>query len=213
MKTLFTRVLIASSLIAGGSIFSAPSQAALVTVDPDSYSNHTNISSSFSGLTLSTVGGSNTNVYAVASGLSTTGSNVFGTYSTSAGYGVNWGGSSNDGLKAVFAVATDYVQIDIIGNSSGNSDRGQLTAYDSSNNVIATVTTNNLGSGDYQTLSITQGTASIAYIIATGTNNRAISLDNLKYTVGSVPEPSAIVMLGCGAVAIFGVSRRRRPRG
>lgn len=186
-------------------ISSITASAALINVDPDAFASGTDISNAFAGVTLSGPGQANSAVFSLASGLASTGSNIFG----SGDDGNEWGNGFNAGMRVDFAALTDFVSIDIIGNDS--SDDGRLLAYDAMNTLLATYTTGALGTGQVETALISRGSADIAYVIATGDANESdsISLDNLNYNSGVIPEPASIALLGLG-IAGIGYQRRKR---
>jgi len=177
--------------------------AVTISADADGFSNGTNISASFEGLTLSSVGGYSGldgQVYAWGDGLASTGINVF---ANNLSFQRQWYAGETDGfaLRADFDQPADYVAIDIIGDDYGG-DVGILYAYNSNDEPLATITTGVLGYGEVFTAQISRPGYDIAYIIAGGepTGGYTVHLDNL--TANVVPEPGTLCLLGFGALIL-----------
>lgn len=195
---------------------------AITTINPDIYSNGTDISTVFSGVTLLSIGdaiGLDGKVYArtpINSNYASTQANVFG----SAVSGTDPAGSPQNEiwqfgadvnptwqLKAIFDGLIDYVAIDFIGNDY--YEFGILEAYDSSGNLLDSAS-NPVAIGQYEiyTAEISRSLPDIKYIIASGGNGDTIYLDNLIISE-PIPAPGAILLGGIG-VGIIGWLRRRR---
>ncbi len=200
---------------------SVAAQAAIVTAEPDDFANGADISDSFSGLTLSSVGpyagtgGSlDGRVYSriaqepvfAATGISVFGNNLIGTDSASTPRNQLWYQSSSllsaYRLRADFDAPADYVAIDFITNDS--SDSGVLEAYDSTGTLLASADA--LSSGAPDTVEISRPSYDIAYIIASGVAGETLCLDNL--TANIIPEPATLLLLGLGTLGLFRRIRR-----
>lgn len=182
--------------------------AVIVTADADGYSNGTDISNSFSGITLSSVGGYSGLdgiVYAWADGLASTPSSVF---ANNLSFQREWYAGSSDGfaLRADFDQLAVSVSIDIIGDDA--SDYGELRAYNSSDDLLEQFTTPPLAYGEVYTAMINRASYDIAYIIAGGTASAGdtVHLDNLAANI--IPEPATIFLLGLGGLAL--TNRRKK---
>ena len=164
--------------------------------EPDDHPDNANISSACPGVTLVTAGGTSGPVYAVPSSFASTGNKVFGR-------AINdpyW--CSTPALRVNFALATDTVSIDVIGDDS--SDYGRLAAYSATGTLLGQVTTRQLGLDQVETLTVTTPTAQIAYALAFGVGGDCVMLDNLVYgggvsydvyckRRGTPPDPSDLV--------------------
>jgi len=177
--------------------------ALLVSVDADGYSNGTDISGAFDGITLSSVGGYpglDGLVYAWGDALASTGTNVF---ANNLSFQRQWYADYDDGfaLRADFDQPAGYVSIDIIGDDAG--DYGELLAYNSSGILIGYVMTPQLSTGEVFTATIDRDWAfDIAYIIAGGAAafGDTVHLDNL--TADVIPEPATFLLLGIGSLIL-----------
>jgi hypothetical protein len=181
----------------------------LIVVDPDAFTDGTDVSNAFPGVTLSALGNydnADSKVYARADSLASTGDNVFGT---------NWWGDPEWGfdtsfqphLRVDFSQLVMSVSIDAIGNNS--QDYGRLEAYDSTDVLLDDYETSLLTVGDVESMTVSTASPSISYILAAGKDpgvepHHTILLDNLSYVV---PEPATIALLGLGSLALL---RRRR---
>lgn len=186
-----------------------PTASALtVTVEPDDFADGIDISELLPGISLSAVGGYDNldgSVYVSPDGLASTGTNVF---ANNLSFERQWYLDDTRGfaLRADFTSPADTVAIDIIGDDP--DDIGTLTAYNAAGEIIETVTTAPLNTGQIFTAQINAGAFEIAYIIAGGQGN-TVHLDNL--TVSLIPEPATLLLLSIGAIAIR--KRRRNPQG
>ena len=145
--------------------------------DPDGFAAETNISNSFSGLTLSNNVGSGAIYAASASYGAPTGANVYAPGATAA----NGFRAGDDELRADFTVLQSTVSIDV--GSDDASDVAWLRAYDASNNLLSEVVSGSVASGGRETLTISRPSAEIAYVIAAGKGTDITPLDNLAYQI------------------------------
>ena len=183
--------------------------AILITVDPDSFADGTDISNAFSGISLSAIDGgfnvlSTPSVFSQTSSLASTGTQVFGHDGI---FVETWAEGLVADLRIDFAQATDFISLDIIANDG--FDPGFLAAYDSADALLGSFTTQgDLGSGTPETATISSGSANIAYVIASGLGGNDVALDNLIYNSATVPEPAVLALLSLGLFGI-GVARRK----
>ena len=145
--------------------------------EPDGFAAETNISSSFTGLTLSNNVGAGSIYAASASYGAPTGANVFAPGATAA----NGFRAGDDELRADFSVLQSTVSIDV--GSDDASDVAWLRAYDASNNLLSEVVSGSVASGEKETITISRPTAEIAYVIAAGKGTDITPLDNLVYQI------------------------------
>ncbi len=164
--------------------------AEIVTVDPDAYTDNTDISNAVEGVTLSSIDRDSAGpVFSRTDGHSSTGTQTFGNNGTGGivpellwfeGEGYD---GTNSILRVDFDLLIDFVSIDIINQDS--FDQGILRAFDSNNTEIdsdiATV------SGTPATLSISVDHANIAYITVAGSSVQdSVHLDNLQFNKISI---------------------------
>ena len=157
-----------------------------VTIEPDDHTAGTLLNTVDPAVTLSAIGTSTTtNVYAnIPSGSYTSTGSLGFTNDTN-----NEWWENGVRLRIDFTSPTSAVSIDAIGNDS--SDFAVLEAYDSSDNLLDTYNTALVGTSVVETMTITRGTADIAYVIASGLSGDTVNLDNLQFGQGS-SEPTAI---------------------
>jgi Zn-dependent metalloprotease len=157
-------------------VFGHVSSFSTGTSDPDAAENGARIDGFFEGVTLSNpVDGGG--IYAPFANFGApTGDLVFGPTST-----------SSDGFRefetefqADFNSLQSTVSIDV--GSDDGSDVGFLRAYDLQGNLLEEVVSNALSTGQSQTLTITRGTAEIAFVIAAGVGTDITPLDNLVFS-------------------------------
>ncbi|MDB4623711.1 Ig-like domain-containing protein, partial [bacterium] len=147
------------------------------SAEPDGFSAETNISNSFTGVTLSNNVGAGSIYAASASYGAPTGANVFAPGATAA----NGFRAGDDELRADFSVLQSTVSIDV--GSDDASDVAWLRAYDASNNLLSEVVSGSVASGGKETITISRPTAEIAYVIAAGKGTDITPLDNLVYQI------------------------------
>jgi Zn-dependent metalloprotease len=149
-----------------------------VQAEPDFASSLAPIDGLFEGVSLSNgvTGGS---VYSVlATFAPPTGTKVFGAGPTADAI---WREGVHE-FRADFAIEQFDVSLDI-GSDDGATDVGFIRAYDSDGFLIDEVISSQLDPGEYQTLTVSSATGSIAYILAAGVGNDEVALDNLQYEV------------------------------
>lgn len=216
-------------------VASAPASATLVTIDADSYQAGTDISTAFSGVTLSSIAYQGSGNYVIGSVIAeesyraTTGTNVFGNGTGFGGWNDTFapdcvltqracGFAGSNAMLIEFAELTDYVAI------QGNwiSDGASIWLYDenrvrigSCDSVFGYASTacyrplgpNASGYGNNWELSFTSLTANVKYVLASG-QAAGVGLDSLTYN--SVPEPGMLALFGVGMLGLFLGRRRQR---
>ncbi|MBL8315054.1 MAG: PEP-CTERM sorting domain-containing protein [Rubrivivax sp.] len=198
---------IAAAVACGGAM--ALAQAATVVADADAFALGTDLSNAFAGITLSAVGlgfGGGPAIFAVASAsqplepfTASTGQLVFGTNSPN--FPHLFREPSFLALRVDFSAPTDGVWIDFISNDG--ADTGFLQAFDATDNLLGTYTTASLATSQFETMSLSFGSASIAYILAGGLNGSSSGgLDHLRYNGGTVPEPATLLLVGSALLAL-----------
>ena len=180
--------------------------AAPTTIDPDAFSDGTNIGNAFAGVSLSNPGKADPRVFSLTDPFASTGPNIFGT--SHATIPQEWGDGFNGGMRADFDAGVGFVAIDLIGNDS-SGDRGRLLAFDASNNLLDAYVSANIGEGAFETAFIVRPSFDIAYVIATGSADgfEAVSLDNLRFTPIPLPATGWIVS---PLLMVFAIHRKRR---
>lgn len=200
------RILLTALLVF---IIVSPLSAKTISADADSFSNGTDISKAFAGITLSTVGGYPGHdglVYAWSDIRASTGTNVFDN-SLSAPFEQQWMIDSTIGVefKAEFDNPIKSVTIDIIGNDS-SGDTGGLYAYNLAGELVGSIISPILTSGEFYSATINRDLYDIKYIIAGGTSGNAVHLDNLR---AEAPEPGTLGLLIFGGVIL---ARKRKEK-
>lgn len=175
--------------------------AATIYIDPGTQPAGTKINTAFPGVTLSSVGIADGDVYAEGSSFAY--NTAFGTYTT------NWFDSR---LRVDFAVSTDYVAIDATATTYPFGDTAAIWMYDAGDNLIDSVTRLLAGfpSSETASLEYTSPSANIAYMLAGDTGDGGVGLSNLRYNApDQVPEPgtATIVLLGLCALGFYGKRR------
>jgi len=200
MKNLLAAALILAMASSAG--------ATIISADADGFSNGTDISTAFAGMTLSSVGGYpglDGFVYAWSDGLASTGTSVF---ANNLSFQRQWYADLTDGFafRADFDLPADYVAIDIIGDDY-SEDIGVLYAYNAADILLESVTSDELGYGEVFTATVSRGSFDIAYIIAGGaaSTEDTVHLDNLIANV--IPEPATLWLLGLGGLVL---TKKRR---
>ncbi len=183
----------------------------IVSADADGYSNGTDISTAFDGITLSSIGdypGLDGKVYAWADALASTGQSVF---ANNLSFQRQWYADLIVGfaLRADFTLPANSVSIDIIGDDAG--DHGELFAYNSSGILVGYILSPQLTTAEVFTATINRDWAfDIAYIIAGGavSTEDTVHLDNLSADV--IPEPATFCLLGLGSLIL--TKQRRKTK-
>ena len=158
-------------------VWSSGTNATLITVDPDYFSDGAIMSAAIPGVNITAIGPSTSSgdVFSIGSALSSTGSRVFGWPS------VYWSPLSAM-LKIDFVELTDYVHIDVIRDGMF-FENNVATIFNSSGIPISTSGTGPSGSGVF-TVAFDSGgqpfsTADIDYMIVYGSSKGGILIDNL----------------------------------
>lgn len=214
---MFTRVCFVGSaalslLVAAVGQMCSVAEAETITAEPDAYAAGTDISTLFSGVTLSTISSETTDsaVYSVTPSdpqWASTSPRVFGNGSIYGQYWWDISPSFYGHLKADFDLLANQVMIDFVGNNG--SDYGILEAYGTGNVLLTSVTTPDLTSGMVYTATINRASYDIDYIVATGFGGDDIHIDYLRANV--VPAPTTLIALvSMGLVGLVGLVWRRR---
>jgi len=211
MQQLLTTVCLVLAFV------STPLRAGpLVLVDADAFSVGASVGSAFEGVTLSVVGVPDRRVvgmdgYSAHNGrnIASVGSLVFGALpilgsqaptATEQGWETDF-----RTFRADFTNPTQFVSIDLIAD---DDDLGQLQAFSASGDLLETVSTGLIVDKVF-TASVTRPTSDIAYILVAGIGSEAMLLDNLRFAVNTVPEPSSIALLLGLAGVLAGVGHLR----
>jgi PEP-CTERM motif len=121
-------------------------------------------------------------------------------------------------LRVDFASLVNFVSIDLLFD---DDDIGLLKAFDSSDNVLETVTGLGDGRGSSSgfcppfclpsvTVSISRPSNDIAYILAGGQHGEGLFLDTLQFSrAETIPEPTTLALITLG-LACVGCSNRRK---
>lgn len=146
-------------------------------IEPDSFQVGT-IATNQNGILISTIGvDADGTVGVFADAAATTGTKVFRPFSgAQLAFVENFRGDSLQ-LKVTLPQPTTSVSIDAIAGNDNTIAR--LDAYDSNGKVIRRFQSASLSNGGKVTMQVTSDVANIAYVIARGTNNSRVKLDNL----------------------------------
>jgi hypothetical protein len=203
MRTLFRTVVF--FLLTGSA------NATIVTADADAFATGTDISNAFAGLTLSFEG---TTSFGITDGiiysvdesgalLASTGTRVFGTSDPT--YPNLFTGATTSVFRVDFDATMFTVSLDALGDDI--SDFARITAFTAGDVVIDIYTTAGLVSGAFETMTVNDTSANIAYIIAEGVSPDAVGFDNLF--ANTIPIPAAVWLFGSG-LGLLGWYRRRQ---
>jgi len=228
MKKKLVKKLTAICAMLSVIMMSTSMATAMTTVEPDDFDANTDISTTFWGVTLSSVGdGWGSPSGAVLAIDPPSGGTGFNPSTVSLAFGTDgdnphlfWGKDELH-FRADFTqpgVPAIFVSVDFIGNDvSGDGDTGELYAYDAGDVLVASAFSNSLDKNEWQTVSVSgtwdgvSGTT-ISYILAFGHQSSSVSwdtigIDNLQWE--PIPAPGAI-LLGSLGVGLVGWLRRRQ---
>ncbi len=183
----------------------------LLELEPDNYADTEVVNTVLDEVTLVTLDNFNRPIFDVTAnvvfkGLSSTGKMAFGHANV---------GFWNDyrRLRMTFSGTVQQVNIDFIGWSSLDPSIGQLEAYNAEGNLLDIYLTGWMGSGQWETMSISRPSDDIAYAIAyiADGNGSSGGLDHLVFSA-PVAEPSSITLAGIGCATLLAAAWRRRKR-
>ena len=146
-------------------------------IEPDSFQDGT-IATNQSGILISTIGvDADGTVGVFSDAAATTGTKVFRPFSGAQLAFVDSFRGDSLQLKVTMAQPTTSVSIDAVAGNDNTIAR--LDAYDSNGKAIRRFQSVSLNNGGKVTMQVTSDVANIAYVIARGTNNSKVKLDNL----------------------------------
>ena len=133
-----------------------------IVIDADAFAAGTDISNAYAGATLSTERGGAIYASVARNGWSTSGTNWFSRSSTTFPTANNFG---TDGIRVDFDNLMNSVSVDVISDDS--KDAGRLQIFDSSDNLIGSISTGDFGPGGaVKNLTLDSGsTNEIAYAV------------------------------------------------
>ncbi len=225
MSKLIGRLLVVLAFGWAGSVW-----ATIISVEPDDFSDGTDISSAFQGVFLSSFGGAAgsqiysatiNNVQAPYAPIPSTGTRVFGHDGPN---NISWKtpgtGAPNDpwGFQAEFLSPISYFSIDVLWYYAGGNPTynrvGEIRVFDATDNLLASLELPSINSQSFITASLTRSEADIAYFQLVTSQSNGIALDHLTYSNSdpstvTVPLPATYPLLGLGLAAL-GYSRRNR---
>jgi len=167
--------------IASAEIIQRNMSSERIIVEPDDFSQGSDLSASTSGVQLSAIGTGNISsaVFSVSSpGQASTGSQVFGYNNGS--LGGQWYTPTRV-LRIDFTIATDFVSVDVKGFDS--FDSGKMEIYDEENTLLSTISSNDLVNNLPDTISTSiRSSADISYVLVYGNNiSDTVGIDNLQF--------------------------------
>lgn len=179
-----TGAVLGSYSVAGGGLFGlAIGGGGASGVEPDDYTDGTDLSGVADGVTLSVVNGFySPTAFVVGESLAPTGDTVF----ASAPFDYGWYEFGAE-LRIDFEALARHVAIDV--GSDDGFDVGVLRAYNADGVLLEQVFSSGLGTGQSETISIDRPGADIAYVIATGSGGEVVLLDNLQFDSGAFAVP------------------------
>jgi hypothetical protein len=204
MKNLIGSIIVFISVF-----LSQNATALLISVDPDPYITGTDISSSYSGVTLSVVGSSvdsgyiASEVYSVSTPSATTGTQLFGNKFGPNLYTQGWNLGSQ-AMRVDFLNPVNVVSIDMRGRNTAN---GVMAAYNSDGILVDTFSALLSSLDDFETARIHRNSYDISYVLIGSSTSDGVRLDNFRYNT-RVPEPSSLALVFLG-IAVLGFSRQR----
>jgi len=196
-------------------------KATIISYNADDYALHTTANNLLPGIALSVVSpnpiitgdtiiGTKTNTGTIqndhAFGYTQTNGNIFTAYS-------NYSASIHSRvLKIELDSNTNY--FGLLFDNGGRSFIGQLTAFDSSGNVLAEVLTE-IPPGYTSSInptwaSISLATNDISYVFANAYGGTVASVDIIEFNAVPVPTPSIIWLFGSGFLVLIGLARRMK---
>jgi hypothetical protein len=177
----------------------------VIGLEPDDYPDRTVLDHIIPQVSLYTLVSNNTPAFSITAnvdgfGYASTGQKVFGH--------ANVFFFNNDRrMRMTFAGVTDLLSIDAIGGTYSRTDTGRLEAYGSDGSLLDSYTTQPLGPGRVETMTLRRSQPDIAYAIAYSPEGQGtfLRLDNMRFDAPvPVPEPGSLAMLlGLGAAALL----------
>ncbi|MEE3373394.1 MAG: dockerin type I domain-containing protein [Planctomycetota bacterium] len=150
------------------------------SVDPDDYEELVELNEVNPHVTLTSIGDgvARTAVYARTRSPASTGSRVFAHALDATAISAEWT-QQDRRLQMDFADPIATLSLDAVANSDG--DLGRLEVYDLNDQLLARYTTENLDTGDVETMTLSRAAGDIAYAIASAHAGTAIRFDNLQF--------------------------------
>ncbi len=187
------------------------------TLDPDGYAPGTALTSVLPQAQLSLEGDPSGTVLAAAYGVGS----VFGYLSGGMTRSTWRPGDLGLGLRIDFTTPVTSVRLDAIGTATG--DRARLDVFDASGTLLGRYTTDELDSGELETMLVQSPVADIAYAVASGHAGAGVRLDRLQfgpetsvrtdaqgaYAITSLPAGSYIVEAVTPSGRVLAESRRQ----
>jgi hypothetical protein len=149
-------------------------------VEPDDFSSTSRLNSVRSGVTLSAVGNgvADDTVASLTAPNVSTGDQLFASFSSSCGgYCTEWTTDSRQ-MRMDFAAPVSTLSLDAIGSTLAGI--GRLEVYGLDNQLLARYTTQQLATGEIETMTVSRPAADIKFAIARSHNNSVVRFDNLQ---------------------------------
>ncbi len=149
------------------------------SIEPDARPPGSFASNAYAGVTITSIGAdAGGSVGSFPDAAATTGTRVFRPYSfAQRNFVETW--SDRRQLKIEFNNPVSFASVDVIGVTNGSY--GRLELFNANGELIDRATSNSLGPGQRQNLSLGRDTADIAFIIVRGHLNTGIKIDNVQY--------------------------------